>query len=95
MTDIRSPRPPVQLDMNADGSFRQASAAFAPPGPLSGAILRWALIVAGVATLAGFAFLALWAAIVMIPIAIGAAALAYAVLRYRIWKASGSHFRRR
>jgi hypothetical protein len=65
------------------------------PGPLSGAILRWAIIVAGVATLGAFALLALWLAISLIPIAIGAALIGYGALRYRIWKAGGAQrFRR-
>ncbi len=92
----RSTRTPIQIDMNADGSFRtppqaQFSAnAFSAPGPLSATLLRWALIVAGVATVGAVAFFVLWLALVMVPIAIGAAAIAYGVLRYRMWKSGVS-----
>jgi hypothetical protein len=99
MINDSKPRIPLQIDMNADGSFRAPYAAGqspgGAPGPLSTAILRWAIIIAGVATLGAFALLALWLAISLIPIAIGAGLIAYGALRYRIWKAGGAQrFRR-
>ncbi len=75
----------IQIDMTPDGQFRSP-----PPAPVSGKLLRLAIVVAAVATLGAFAFLALWIALVLIPIAFGAALLAYGTIRYRIWRARQS-----
>ena len=82
---------PIQIDMTPDGRFS------APPpsrgGPISGKIMRVALLVAGLATVGALAALAFWLALTLIPIAIGAGLVAYGVIRYRMWKA-GVSFRR-
>ncbi len=53
-------------------------------------VLRGAIVVAVLAGAASLAALALWVALALIPIAIGAAVLAYGVLRYRMWRAGRS-----
>jgi hypothetical protein len=100
MIENRTPRRPIQIDMNPDGSFnvppetfRQSpfgQPRFAPPGPISSAVLRWALVIAGVATLGAVAFFVLWLAMILVPVAVGAGLLAYGALRYRVWKSGGS-----
>ena len=81
----------IQIDMNPDGTFRAPPRASARGGtPASTKILRLALLVAAVAAAGAFAFLALWAAMIMIPIAVGAGLIAYGMIRFRIWKSRGS-----
>ena len=79
----------VQFDMNPDGSFGDPFEQPRPSG-VSSTVLRWALIIAALATLGAFAFLALWLAMVLVPIALGAALVAYGIMRYRIWQAGRS-----
>lgn len=78
----------LQIDMTPDGRF-----AGPPPAPVSGQLLRLALLVASIAGVVAIAALALWLALTLIPIAIGAGLIAYGVLRYRMWK-SGRSVRR-
>lgn len=78
----------LQIDMTPDGRF-----AGPQPAPVSSQILRLALLVAGIAGVVAIAALALWLALTLIPIAIGAGMIAYGVLRYRMWK-SGRAIRR-
>jgi hypothetical protein len=92
MTQNRSDRVPIQIDMTPDGRFTAPPASPAG-GPISGKIMRLALLVAGLATAGALAALAFWLALTLIPIAIGAGLVAYGVIRYRMWKA-GISFRR-
>jgi hypothetical protein len=71
------------IDMTADGRMT--------PPPVSG--LPWtvrigigAVIVAAVAGLAASAVVLLWLASILIPVAIVAAAIAYAALRFQLWR---------
>ena len=75
----------MTIDMTVDGRFRAA-----PKPPLSAKVLAIALLVAGGAAALAFAALALWLALILIPVAIGAALVAYGVLRYRLWRATRS-----
>ena len=75
------PRPGADIDMNADGSFVD------PPAPgLAERILRGALIAAVLAAGLAIAMLALWFALILIPVAIGAALIAWAAWRWRVWR---------
>jgi len=78
-------RRPPELDMTIEGDFRT-------PGrpPLLNRILLWAVIVAVVAGGLVFAALALWLALIILPVAIGAAVIAWAIWRYQVWRAGGS-----
>ncbi len=70
------------LDMTADGQFRT------PPQPtLSDRIFGYAVIAAVIAGGLAVAALALWFAMILIPIAILAGLVAYATLRWRLWRA--------
>jgi len=75
----------IELEMAPDGSFRTPG-----PTPFSSKLLRAAVLVAVVATAGAFAFLALWLALALVPIALGAILVAYGLFRYRLWKSSGS-----
>lgn len=69
------------LDMTPEGEFRTP-----PPTPWATKLLRYAIVVAVLAGAFAVAALVLWAALIMIPIAIGAALVAYGAFRWRMWK---------
>jgi predicted lysophospholipase L1 biosynthesis ABC-type transport system permease subunit len=74
-----------QIDMTPQGEFLE------PPKPgIAEKLLRYGVIVAVLAGLAAMAALALWLALALIPVAIVAAAIAYAAFRWRMWKLSRS-----
>ncbi len=80
---------PRQIDMYPDGSFRPRQA---PGGGrfaslLAGKVFRVAVIVAVLAGLLGAAFLAFWFALVLIPVAACAGLVAWAALRFQLWRA--------
>ena len=70
------------LDMTPDGQFRTP-----PPTPWASRILRYAIVVAVVAGGLAIAALALWFALMLIPVVLGAALVAYFALRWRVWQA--------
>jgi len=75
-------RQPPELDMTIDGEF------VAPPKvPISSRILMWAIVTAVMAGAICLAAFALWIALIILPVAFGAAVVAWAVLRYRVWSA--------
>jgi hypothetical protein len=61
-----------------------------PTAPISTRILFWAIVVAVVAGAASLAALALTVALTILPVALGAAAVAYLLYRYRLWRAGVS-----
>jgi hypothetical protein len=61
-----------------------------PVAPVSTRILFWAIVIAAVAGAASLAALALTLALSILPVALGAAAVAYLVFRYRMWRAGAS-----
>jgi hypothetical protein len=78
-------RRPPDLDMTVDGEFVSP-----PRPPLSTRIMFWAVIVALIAGGLSLAALALWVALIILPVALGAAVIAWAMFRYRIWRAQHS-----
>lgn len=76
-------RPP-ELDMTLDGEFRTP-----PKPPLLTRVLVWAVIVAVIACALTLAAFALWIALIILPVAIGAAAVAWLLWRFQIWRAGG------
>ena len=77
--------PQPTLDMTPDGRFREP-----PAAPASATILRYAIVAAVLAGSLGLAALVLWAALLLIPIAIGAALVAYGAFRWRMWRMQNS-----
>jgi hypothetical protein len=72
----------VVIDMTPDGRFAR------PPGsPFAEQVLRIAVLVALITGALALAALVLWAALVLIPVALGAALVAYAAFRWRVWRA--------
>lgn len=74
----------VQLDMTPQGEF--LSPPRGPAAPLTSRLLRVAILVAVLAGAMSLAALAFWLAISLIPVMIGAAAVAYGLYRYRLWQ---------
>ena len=70
------------LDMTPEGAFRTP-----PPTPWATRILRYAIVVAVVAGGLAVAALALWFALMLIPVVLGAALVAYLAFRWRVWQA--------
>jgi hypothetical protein len=75
-------RRPPELDMTIDGEFVPP-----PTVPISSRILVWAVVIAIIAGGLSLAAFALWLALLILPIAFGAAVVAWAMFRYRIWRA--------
>lgn len=72
------------LDMTPEGEFRT------PPQPTwAQKVLAGAIVIAVVAAGLAIAALALWFALILIPVALGAALVAYLAYRWRMWQARG------
>ncbi len=82
-------RRPFDIDMRPDGTFVDANRQTRPPGwvpPRSGALTKGfalAAVIFGSVVVAG---LALSLALVLVPVAIGAALLGYVALRVQLWR---------
>lgn len=74
---------PPDLDLLPDGSFRPRQP------PLAVRVFRWALIVAVIAGTLALAALALWFALILIPVVIGAGVIAWLAFRFQVWRAGG------
>lgn len=71
--------------MNLQGEFVSP-----PRAPVSSRILFWAIVVAVLAGALAVAAFALWLAFMILPVAVGAAAVAWIMYRYRVWRAQRS-----
>lgn len=72
-----------QIEMTIDGEFVTP-----PKPPFMTRVLGWALLVAVLAATVVMAAFALWVAVIFLPIAIGAALVAYLAWRYQLWRAT-------
>lgn len=75
----------LEIDMRPDGSFREPQ-----KPPLATRIFFWAVLIATIAGGIIVATLALWVALTLIPLAIGAAIVAYLAFRFQLWRSGGS-----
>lgn len=75
----------LEIDMRPDGSFEEP-----PKPPLMARIFFWAVLVATIAGSVVVAALALWFALALIPLVLGAALVAYLAFRFQLWRAGGS-----
>ncbi len=78
---MKANRPP-ELDMTVNGEFVSP-----PVPPVSSRLLMWAIVIAVIAGGLSLAAFALWLALLILPVAFGAAAVTYVVFRYRVWRA--------
>lgn len=81
---------PPDLDMTPDGRFLDP-----PATPVIARVVRGAIVVAAISGVAAAALLALWFALLLIPVAIGAGLLAWAAFRFQLWRAGRSFGRER
>jgi hypothetical protein len=79
---VRHPQGRPEFDMTPDGRFVEP-----PASPLAAQLFRYALIVATLAGALAIAALALWFALILIPVALGAGLIAYGAFRWRMWRA--------
>ena len=85
---MKTPRPPL-IEMRLDGEI-------IPPRSLWPArIAAWAVLIAVLAGLAVLAALAFWVAAALLPVAIVAGLVAWAAIRFQVWRSSrgGTRFR--
>jgi hypothetical protein len=75
----------LEIDMRPDGSFPEPE-----KPPLAARIFFWAVLVATIAGSIVIAALALWFALALIPLALGASIVAYLALRFHLWRSGGS-----
>jgi Flp pilus assembly protein TadB len=73
-------RPP-DLEMTLEGEFVSP-----PTPPASTRILLGAIVLAVIASAVAIAAVALWLALSLLPVALGAAAVAYGIYRYKLWR---------
>jgi hypothetical protein len=73
------------LDMTLEGRFVEP-----PRPPLLPRVMLWAIIVAVLAGALSIAAFALWFALLILPVAVGAAVVAYVVFRFQSWRAQRS-----
>lgn len=76
---------PPELDMTLEGEFVEP-----PQPPIAAKIMFWALIIAVVAGAISLAAFALVIALWLLPVAVGAAVIAWAVFRFQAWRAKRS-----
>jgi hypothetical protein len=75
-------RRPPELDMTIEGEFVSP-----PTPPIASRILMWAVVIAIIAGGLSLAAFALWLALLILPVALGAGIIAWAMFRYRMWRA--------
>jgi hypothetical protein len=80
-----SDRVPPELEMRADGSFRVP-----PRPPILTRIFIWAAVIAVIAGGLALAAFALWIALILVPVALLAAVIAWLAFRFQLWRAGGS-----
>jgi hypothetical protein len=79
-----SDRRPPELDLLPDGSFRQRRP------PVAARIFAWAMVIAATAAALALAAFALWFALILIPVVVLAALIAWLAFRYQVWRAGAS-----
>jgi len=79
---------PLILEMTVEGDFVEPPKE--PRLPLGSKLLIWSAGIASIAAAGAVALAALWLLAIMIPIALVAAAIAYGVFRYQMWRNGGS-----
>ncbi len=77
---------PPELNMTLEGEFVSP-----PTAPIATRIMFWAIVIAVIAGGLTLAALALWIAMLVLPIAVGAAVVGYIMFRYRMWRARQMH----
>jgi hypothetical protein len=80
-------RRPPELDLLPDGRYRPRRL------PLASRIFAWAMIMAVIAAGLAVAALALWVALILIPVVVLAGLIAWLAFRYQLWRAGRGGWR--
>lgn len=81
---------PMRVYLSRDGKTIDMEPPSGLPRPsLMDRIVFWAIVAAVIAGALVIAALAFWLAMFLLPIAIGAAIVAYLLFRFRLWQAGG------
>jgi membrane protein implicated in regulation of membrane protease activity len=81
MTERSAP----ELDMTLEGEF------VSPPRlPITSRILVWVILIAVIAGSLTLAAFALWLALLIFPIALGAAIIAWVLFKFQVWRGQKS-----
>jgi len=75
------PKPAPEIEMTLDGQFREP-----PPPSLFDRLMRTAIVVAVLSGFLAVVGLMVWFALLMIPVAIGAALVAWVIYRFQLWR---------
>jgi hypothetical protein len=70
-----------EIDMNLEGEFVEP-----PRPPLANRVMVGAAVVAILAGTLAISAFALWLALLILPIAVGASAVTYLIYRYQAWR---------
>ena len=84
-----SHRSPPELDLLPDGSYRPRRQ------PVAARIFAWAIVIAVVAGALAVAALALWFALILIPVMLVAGLIAWRAFRFQLWRAGQRGWRPR
>ena len=76
-----SDRRPPEIELLPDGSYR------AQRPPIAARVFAWAVVIAVAAGALAVAAFALWFALILIPVVVAAALIAWLALRYQLWRA--------
>lgn len=76
-----SDRRPPEIELLPDGRYRPRRP------PVAARIFAWAVVVAAVAGALAVAALALWFALILIPVVVVAGLIAWLAFRYQLWRA--------
>ena len=76
-----SDRRPPEIELLPDGSYR------ARRPPIAARVFAWAVVIAVAAGALAVAAFALWFALILIPVVVAAALIAWLALRYQLWRA--------
>ena len=82
-----SDREPPELDLLADGTYRPRRP------PILARVFAWAVVIAIVAAALAVASLALWFALILIPVVVVAGLIAWLAFRYQVWRAGQRRWR--
>jgi fatty acid desaturase len=75
-----SDRRPPEIELLPDGSYRSRRP------PIAARIFAWALVIAVAAGALAVAAFALWFALILIPVVVAAALIAWLASRYQLWR---------
>ena len=84
------------IDMTLEGDFVSSQPPpRTPKAPIGARIMLWAIVVMVLAVTALVVALTFWFVMLLLPVILGAAVVAYLAFRYQMWRSGGSFTIRR